>query len=1614
MIDTGADCSCFPPALLNGAPVVKMEDSVRIFGFHASSEPHIVDEMVPLELNFEPGKINANFMVCETANNIPIIGADILRSNVGISIDTSSDLLTVKHDVIHVKPSIRSSKKEYLRRKRMGVDEYRRQNACLDGRERWMRVSQRIVLPPHSMTYVECEIDGARMPDNVFSLLSLYDNNEDNDIICASLTFSQAQRNYVIPVENRSDKKIVLWKRFALGEVKEHNLPTPSDSSSFSFTESLITLADLRENFEGFDFCGEGKETEAQCDFETARLKSEKTQNFQNFENRVNSNTPVPLSTLQGQNKPSEQLMKQFYENGVLMDIPVEVNVPKIDMDQPEIDIEAEKQKSKDCPFWTDKEEYLKGFDLSEFNEQELPYVKSLLWDFKHTFMNNDTPQMFRQPINIKPIKIETLPGIRPRKDKRRIMSAEKEALLKIHIDRLVAEGVVEELKNVEDCHASNIVVVIEQRYHCTLKKKIQRVRITCDMRSLNLAIPSSSYPIPDMEQFRRDLTQSGFKYFTNLDCHQYYHQIPIQNECGKKLFGFYGLNRIYYYKRLPQGLKSSPPISQAVIDTAYSLHPHAKAFLDDVTTYSRTREEMLYTDLPLTLAIASYYRILFKREKADLMKSSARVLGHQISEGSHQGITQEKIDKINTLTFPKDKKELGARLAFMNWFNHTCPRLSEILSPLRRYTKKHVKYKPTETDEKAFENARQYLLHPAFGALRTPSTDLNHPICIFTDASATSYSAVLTQLLPRTSKDQSNSNTIEDPDDMRLYIIGCWSGVVSDTMLNFPIHLKELFALAQTFVKYKWLLSFRETIVCTDSQTIQWWTNLGQVSDDVARRLIYIQKFNYKLIYISTLCNPADTFTRLCPTQRQGVYERFAHDRVFNANGEKIDPAQLFSAEKQAANEAFFKQRRQALSNPVDRVDEIVDPQTSDSNDTSDNEDSFIVSQSSISHAKSSEKALMQTTLIGQSVVNIADELKQTLNTCKAKILNGTQKRRHRDCRRRRRRELKMLQAPQNAGDSPSSPSVSNQDVNSIYTCKLCTFCIPLFTQYAEAHVNEHEHCTCLCSRNEELNREINSLSNATIEIDDNDFEDGREQVENDVISDDVITTLQSPMFDDATLKTILDMQDKDQDLIECRRFLEGAPLPNKNEAILLPSFIQDFLRNFSSFQLSPQKVITRIWLEPNGEARHLLVLGNDAFMDLLRSTHEFNPDNKNDSFAHLGIRKTRKILGENFYVFKMHKKIASYISSCPVCRLNNDPITHKDPLGEQISPESGYLLVIDYVGPLGGWATSNSGQRRYIFLGIDASSRYVYTCVTSSTSDEETLRCILEIRSKTSSLYKKYQMDNAICNKRSKTRQFLEQNGISISHGLPYHSLSQSKAERAIRSIMRLINKLHTAQPTTSFQSLVSESTIIYNSAPHDSTYKNMAPRDLHFARPASTFLNVDSAPISGLSARSTISDALKAARASGMESLKNDVVQFLKRQPYRSPRNLTAQLQLGDLVLKKKSIFLPSAPKKLQFKIAIQAFEVIGKLASNAFKVKDLKSGEISLLSGDVLIRVRGHTKASLLRLVQAMEDTAQLNQARADGAVTRSRTARDALIKLSDKSLRSLRKFWRWSS
>ena len=137
-------------------------------------------------------------------------------------------------------------------------------------------------------------------------------------------------------------------------------------------------------------------------------------------------------------------------------------------------------------------------------------------------------------------------------------------------------------------------------------------------------------------------------------------------------------------------GCKLSPLIVQKAMEMFFRCHERAWPFLDDVTVTSLNVEDHLSFDLPKMLALASYYRLLLKPSKADILRSSARILGHQISEHS-MSLAPEKIKKIEELTFPTDKKDLISKLAFFQYFNRVVPRLSKLTAPLRRLGRKKV-----------------------------------------------------------------------------------------------------------------------------------------------------------------------------------------------------------------------------------------------------------------------------------------------------------------------------------------------------------------------------------------------------------------------------------------------------------------------------------------------------------------------------------------------------------------------------------------------------------------------------------------------------------------------------------------------------------------------------------------------------------------------------------------------------------------------------------------------------------------------------------------------------------------------------------------------------------
>ena len=147
-----------------------------------------------------------------------------------------------------------------------------------------------------------------------------------------------------------------------------------------------------------------------------------------------------------------------------------------------------------------------------------------------------------------------------------------------------------------------------------------------------------------------------------------------------------------------------------------------------------------------------------------------------------------------------------------------------------------------------------------------------------------------------------------------------------------------------------------------------------------------------------------------------------------------------------------------------------------------------------------------------------------------------------------------------------------------------------------------------------------------------------------------------------------------------------------------------------------------------------------------------------------------------------------------------------------------------------------------------------------------------------------------------------------------------------------------------------------------------------NVHFARSPSTF------PLHA-SADETRSggDALAAERLAGRRTVLHEVRQFLQCHQLSSPTDYTQKLKIGDLCLRQRTSFAASSPRKLQFKLKIEAYRVVSKVATNAFRVVSIISGDTCVLPGDVLIKVSALNEDKLSALCHEMEATAARNAA-----------------------------------
>ena len=1246
------------------------------------------------------------------------------------------------------------------------------------------------------------------------------------------------------------------------------------------------------------------------------------------------TSSAVPFSTLINRPKVSNEELEKCRKDGIIFDLPLDQKPPQVEVPELEnFDIESERQKAESCPYWTDKSAFIEQFNLSHMDQSVRLRIEDLLWEWKHVFYNQDTPAQFKEGIKMKPVKIERIPGLTPRKEKYRRISDKKMAELKKHIDALTAQGVITEMDDASATHASPIHIVLEERWVASKGTTVKKSRFTIDLRALNAVLPDANFPLPDMTAFREDCARRGFSTFSNFDLADFFFQIPLDEKTAKENFGFIAFNRLYVLLRLAMGCSQSPSIASFVSHQIMKTHPHGKAFLDDATIFSKNIEEQITKDLPLFFALCSHYNALLKPSKSDLLKSSCRILGHQIAE-EQLTLSSEKVEKLKNLTFPESKKELISRLALLQWFNRLAPKLSELTSSLRQLALPHVRFVPTQQHRQAYKQAIDHLLDSRVNSIRLPSNDPKDTTVLFSDASSHSISCLLTQYMLPIGATSGQRH---------LHIVGVFSSVIKPAWANWPIWLLELTAFYEATRKFSYFLSNKTFYLVTDSSTLTHWISLENVPKDLSRKIIALQKFQFKVIFLESRLNPADALTRVQQDKEPvAEYPRFLKNRIFNSKNEQIPWQTIFSQRKCDQAKAFFlRNRNQQLSQASDS------PAVDDGEDDDDVDedilfapDSVIKTEVGVTEARknSNEPRALSHRKTGPQICCIStgsverNEEGQRCNVSAALIGPGVSA----------TIEKRKDAIGQNFSGSPHyASSIEKKEILAV-----------------EAEEAEDVYASI-----------------AAVELDDEEIaaglnEDEEERIERDASFDLVAL----PHFDDDQLHHVQNLQ-KDEIIGKIIKYLTAEiQLPSKHEALSLPAPIKNFLRHRSLFKVSAQKILFRLWTNENS-ITPLIVVGPSEFEKILQKSHSFNAEGGGGGeLAHVGQRKTMNYLSRIYYAFGMRSAINKYISDCPTCRLNHYPKTVPESHGLMLATEPNVAYVIDCAGPLAGWASSSTpsasgtGNPRYIFVAVDMFSRFLITSVMKDVKDDSIVKAIQHMRLMLNGLPRRIQCDNALLTKNSNALKFLRENNVDVTHGRAYISRDQSQAERVIQTLTRLYCSYHTDAPQVPFEKLVAEATLTYNNSPHDSLPNKMTPKDLHFLRATSGFARVE-ADAPEVKGAKNVKELFASARAAGRASLRKAVLTYLRRKPEESATR-APRIRAGDFCLQKRTSFPQHAPRKLAHKLAVDGYEVKARVATNSFRVESIIDGTTSIKPGDHLIRLRGYDREKLKRLVEAM--------------------------------------------
>ncbi len=477
-------------------------------------------------------------------------------------------------------------------------------------------------------------------------------------------------------------------------------------------------------------------------------------------------------------------------------------------------------------------------------------------------------------PAKVAPLVISRTENAKPfRSPQRRYAPLQREFIIRT-IRELEAVGAI--YKNNSSRWASPALAVP--------KPGSSKLRFTVDLRGPNSSTVPIQSAMPHLESLLQDI--EGSICFANVDLAHGYWQIPLAEE-SQEMMSIQTPIGVYSSRRLVQGGSDSGNHFQAVLGEKFQGRVNNLIqWLDDFLFFARD-EEGLLNDIQAFLKVCQEINLKVHAEKSSLFSKRVQFCGRIITSEGIQ-YHPRHFDSLVSMKKPTMAGELQQLLCATNWMRSSIPNYSEVIEPLHNLMEEVYSRAGGKRTKRAVRNlsitAEWGATHDvAFRAIikqLAAAVKLSHPksefeLCLFTDASDTHWSGILTQA-PSNQRDKAIDNQDHEP---LCFLSGAFKG----SSKNWSVPEKEGFAIVESMCRVDYLVMGREVSIYTDhANLVQLYDPYGKhpgiprhTASKLMRWAIKLSAFRYVVEHLPGERNVwADMLTRwaVCPNSSINV----------------------------------------------------------------------------------------------------------------------------------------------------------------------------------------------------------------------------------------------------------------------------------------------------------------------------------------------------------------------------------------------------------------------------------------------------------------------------------------------------------------------------------------------------------------------------------------------------------------------------------------------------------------------------------------------------------------------------------------------------------------------